>query len=296
MVIGDQFNGRIQICDTQGTCNSIGRRVSDPSNFQTGEFGFIQGVAVDQQDRILVTENIGGSARKTLQSCSPDCSVIKIFENPSYIAVDQDNQIYVVENGEVHRCDHAGQCEILQMTGDSSWGKGLAFTQANELVVSYQRDHKIRIFAITSPFKVNPGLNDAWYNPDTDGQGFFITVFPDLSAVSLAWFTYDTELPSLDAVANLGDPGHRWITAVGPIEGNQVMMEIEMTSGGLFDTAAEITRTDPPGSDGTITLTFDSCNSGTVEYDIPSISRSGTVPIQRVAGDNITLCEALNGN
>ena len=69
-----------------------------------------------------------------------------------------------------------------------------------------------------------------------------------------------------------------------------------MTSGGIFDTATEIQRTDPPGSDGTITLTFDSCNSGTVEYDILSINRQGIVPIQRVADDNIALCEALSSN
>lgn len=147
-----------------------------------------------------------------------------------------------------------------------------------------------------SQFQINPGLNDAWYNPATSGQGFFITVFPDLGAVSLAWFTYDTDLPEEGAKANLGDPGHRWITAVGPFVGNQVTMNIELTSGGLFDTSAEIQRTDPPGSDGTIILTFDGCNSGTVEYDIPSINRQGTVPIQRVADDNVALCEALNSN
>ena len=145
-------------------------------------------------------------------------------------------------------------------------------------------------------FSINAGLNDAWYNPETSGQGFFITVFPDLGSVSLAWFTYDTELPPADAHANLGDPGHRWLTAVGPIMSNQVLMNIEMTSGGLFDTPTTIQRTDPPGSDGTIVLTFTSCNSGTFEYDIPSINRQGTVPIQRVADDNIALCEALNSN
>jgi len=142
-------------------------------------------------------------------------------------------------------------------------------------------------------FNFNAGLNDAWFYPETDGQGFFITVFPDLSYVSLAWFTYDTELPAPDATANLGDAGHRWLTAVGPIFGNQAVMNIEMTSGGLFDTSTEIIRTDPPGSDGSITLTFDSCNSGTVEYNISSIDREGIVPIQRVASDNIALCEAL---
>ena len=145
-------------------------------------------------------------------------------------------------------------------------------------------------------FTLNAGLNDAWYNPETDGQGFFITVFPELGAVSLAWFTYDTELPAEDATANLGDSGHRWLTAVGPIEGNHAVMQIEMTSGGLFDTSTLIDRTDPPGSDGTITLTFTSCNSATIEYDITSINQQGIVPIRRVADDNIVICEALNAD
>lgn len=141
--------------------------------------------------------------------------------------------------------------------------------------------------------QMNAGFNDAWYYPLTDGQGFFITIFPDLGVASVAWFTYDTELPPDDATANLGDPGHRWITAAGPFVGKQAVMDITLTSGGIFDTPTEIERTDPPGSDGTLILTFDSCTSGTVEYDIPSISMSGTVPIQRVAEDNVPLCEAL---
>ena len=145
-----------------------------------------------------------------------------------------------------------------------------------------------------SAIGINSGMNDAWFNPVTNGQGFFITVFPDIGYVSLAWFTYDTELPPIDATANLGDPGHRWLTAGGFIQDNMVTMNIEMTSGGLFDTASEITRTDPPGSDGTIMLSFSSCNSGVVDYNIKSIDRQGIVNIERVAGDNIALCVALN--
>ena len=144
-----------------------------------------------------------------------------------------------------------------------------------------------------TPFVINAGLNDAWYDPDTDGQGFFITVFPDLNFVSLAWFTYDTELPPDDATANLGDPGHRWMTAGGTIDGNQAVMDITITRGGLFDTATETQGTEPPGSDGTITLTFEDCSAGLVEYDITSIDQQGTVPIQRIVDDNISLCEAL---
>ncbi len=147
-----------------------------------------------------------------------------------------------------------------------------------------------------SGFSINAGLNDAWYDPATDGQGFFITVFPDLGFITTAWFTYDTELPPVDASANLGDAGHRWLTAAGTYAGNQAVMNIDLTSNGIFDTPTDVQHTDPPGSDGTLILTFDSCNSGTVEYDIPSISMKGIVPIQRVAGDNIALCEALSAD
>ena len=142
---------------------------------------------------------------------------------------------------------------------------------------------------------MNAGLNDAWYNPLTDGQGFFITVFPVLNLVNLAWFTYDTELPEDESIANLGSAGHRWLTALGPIEGDTAVLNIDIASGGLFDTATEVEHTDPPGSDGTIILSFSDCNSGLIEYDIPSINRQGSVPIQRVANDNIALCEALIG-
>jgi len=145
------------------------------------------------------------------------------------------------------------------------------------------------------PFVMNAGLNDAWFNPATDGQGFFVTVFPDKGIVSLAWFTYDTELPAEDANPNLGDAGHRWITAFGTFDGNTAVMNIDISSGGLFDDPAAVDHTDPVGSAGTITLTFEDCASGLIEYDIPSIDQQGSIAIERIANDNIALCEALSG-
>ncbi len=136
-------------------------------------------------------------------------------------------------------------------------------------------------------FTINTGLNDAWFNPATEGQGFFITVFPALGKVSLAWFTYDTVRPADGVEAVLGEPGHRWLTALGDFSGDRADMVIEIASGGLFDTATEISRR----IDGTITLTFNDCNTGQVEYDIPSINRQGTVPIQRIVNDNVIRCE-----
>ena len=139
-------------------------------------------------------------------------------------------------------------------------------------------------------FEINAGLNDAWYYPETSGQGFFITVFPNLELVSLAWFTYDTERPAEGVNANLGDAGHRWITALGPYSGDDAQLEITITTGGVFDSRGPVPD-DAPG--GTIQLHFDDCYSGTVNYDIPSINRIGSVPIVRAAPDNVALCEAL---
>ncbi len=96
-------------------------------------------------------------------------------------------------------------------------------------------------------------------------------------------------LPQTGLEAVLGNAGHRWLTALEPIDGNRSVMEIDIVSGGVFDTLTAIIHT--PG--GTIILTFTGCNSGTIEYNIPSIGRQGIVPIKWVTNDNIALCEAL---
>ena len=207
------------------------------------------------------------------------------------------NDLEIRDNAMLSQC--AGLLRLVDEWDDAQPGPGDIYIPdvGGEVVIGANGDgcNSVQdILENLDPSRINAGLNDAWFNPETDGQGFFISIFPDLGAASLAWFTYDTALPADGVTANLGDPGHRWLTAVGPIVGNQVLMDIEFTSGGLFDTATEVQRTDPPGSDGTIVLTFTSCNSGTAEYDIPSIGRQGTVPIQRVANDNIGLCEALS--
>ena len=137
---------------------------------------------------------------------------------------------------------------------------------------------------------MNAGLNDAWFNRETKGQGFFITVFPEMGYVALSWFTYDTERPAPGVTANLGDAGHRWLNAIGSYSGSQAVMDVSYAYGGLFDSPTETTEI----LDGTITLTFTDCNNGVVEYDIPSINQQGTVPIQRVANDNIALCESFH--
>jgi hypothetical protein len=143
---------------------------------------------------------------------------------------------------------------------------------------------------ICKVFQINAGLNDAWFNPATGGQGFFVSVFPDIGQIFLAWFTYDTERPPGDAQALLGEPGHRWLTAFGAYTNNKAVLDIEITQGGVFDSPEPRPTQD---LDGTITLEFSGCNAGTVTYDIPSIGIQGVVPIERIALDNVPFCESL---
>jgi len=142
-------------------------------------------------------------------------------------------------------------------------------------------------------FQINAGITDAWYNPATVGQGFLITVFPEIKQVFLAWFTYDVERPPDDVTAILGEPGHRWLTAQGPYEGDSATLTIYVTEGGVFDSAEPPATTDPAGN-GTITLLFPDCENGLLEYNIISPDLSGKIPIERIALDNVALCESLN--
>ncbi len=43
-----------------------------------------------------------------------------------------------------------------------------------------------------------------------------------------------------------------------------------------------------------LVLLESSVENAIVEYDIPSIGKTGTVPIVRIVEDNVPLCEALN--
>ena len=142
-------------------------------------------------------------------------------------------------------------------------------------------------------FSIRAGLSDAWYNPDTAGQGFFLTVFPEIGQVFLAWFTFETEGVDVSQTANLGSAGHRWLTAQGPFSGAIATMEITITEGGVFD-AAQPAPTHH--ADGTLLLEFQNCSNGTLSYDIPSIGRQGVIPIQRVVPDNVPNCETMSGN
>jgi hypothetical protein len=69
------------------------------------------------------------------------------------------------------------------------------------------------------------------------------------------------------------------------------MLDVYVSSGGVFDSAEPAVG--PPVQDGTMQLRFSGCNAGMIAYEIPSLDLSGEVPIERIALDNVALCESL---
>ena len=136
---------------------------------------------------------------------------------------------------------------------------------------------------------INAGFNDSWYSPAASGQGFTITVYPDRGQMFVSWFTYDGQEKPLSNKPNLDDPGHRWLTAQGAFADHQAVLDITMTKGGEFASAAPVTNT----ADGTLIVEFSDCETGTISYNIPSMQKQGVMQIQRLSMDNVGLCKAL---
>jgi hypothetical protein len=139
-------------------------------------------------------------------------------------------------------------------------------------------------------FEINAGMSDAWFNAATSGQGFLVTVFEDAGLVFLAWFTFDTERPPGSAMANLGEAGHRWVTAQGPYDGDTAELTAYLSEGGVFDSASPAVS--PAEEIGTITIVWHDCENGTLTYDLDPPGVSGTIAITRIAPDNAKYCEA----
>jgi len=247
---------------------------SESSDHQFG------GLAYDSDNNRLYTTDSDGSSylvKSSDRSISPDCVTSSYFEGG--VAYDPVRQVFwqTTLNGTKNQLRTrimGPQCSSVFRADDVGlWAENLAFVPEDEIA-----------FGITTDF------NDAWYNPVTDGQGFMISVLPNQKQLFLAWFTYDVERPPEDVSAMLGEPGHRWLTAQGPYEGDTANLTIYVTSGGVFDSAIPEASTDADG-DGTIKLQFADCESGLIDYEITSLGLKGTIPIERVAPDNISSCE-----
>ncbi len=304
IIVSELGNDRVQICSYEGDCSAFGGLGSG-----LGRFDFPRGVTVDHQGRIVVAD--WGNHRIQLCDYQGDCSAFGSlgsepgqFNKPAGVAVDSLNRIIVADrdNHRIQMCDEQGGCQVYGShgTGPGQFSRPLGIAvDANDRIIVGERDNnRVQILQITdtgSGFQINAGLNDAWFNPATAGQGFLLSVFPEIQQIFLAWFTYDTERPLEDVTAMLGEPGHRWLTAQGPYSGDTANLTIYVTQGGVFDTVEPAATTDPAG-DGTLTIEFADCTEGLLEYEITSLGIAGEIPIERIVPDNVPLCETLANN
>lgn len=267
IVVADKSNDRIQVCSAEatdpGNCIAIGERGTE-----IGQFMRPQGVAIDNAGRIIVAD----TNNNRLQICGdPVCNVI---------------------DGSCQICDTLDDWTIItgSVAGDFEWPVSVATDRRGNLAVAEYSSDRVQVFGDPGLFPINPGLNDHWFDPKTTGQGAYITVFPILGRVNMTMFTYDTELPPGGIFANLGNMGQRWLNGLGRYAGNQATLKLSYNYDGLFDSTRVTTKVNDYG---TAILTFTSCNSGTIEYDIPSLGLTGTIPIQRIVDDNALICEAF---
>jgi peptidyl-prolyl cis-trans isomerase A (cyclophilin A) len=164
--------------------------------------------------------------------------------------------------------------------------------------------------SVVNDFTINAGVNDVWVTDGVPFQGMFITVYPNLNLVFMAWFTFDSVAPAAELRNQLDDVGsgsgtksaslsavfgaddQRWVTALGSIDGNRTVLNAELTSGGLFNSSDPLPTQDTDY--GTITLEFEDCKNAKVDFDLPKAGESGSFNIHRALDSNVALCEALN--
>ncbi len=139
---------------------------------------------------------------------------------------------------------------------------------------------------------INEGMNAAWFNAALAGQGFYFNVYPDIKKVFFSWFTFDSERPPAGTEAIVGEPGHRWLTGLGPFDGNSATIDVSVTTGGVFDSGTPKASTE---INGRITVEFSDCRNAVVKYDLPQIAAKGEIPVKRIVEDGVPLCESLSG-
>jgi sugar lactone lactonase YvrE len=230
----------------------------------------------DATGDLLVSDYDGGSIKRF--------SAAGAFEGVFIGGLGQSEGIDFLPNGNLLVGN--GATGAVKMYGSSgAFVEDLVSPGAGGLI----RPNAVVVRAKQSAFVVNSGLNDAWFNAATPGQGFFVSVFPQTGLMFVGWFTYEAAgRPAQPPPATLGEPFHRWLTASGGWNGNVASLDVYLTSGGVFDAPNPVTNTKV----GTATITFHGCNSATLDYALNGIA-PGRIALTRLANDNVALCESL---
>jgi CubicO group peptidase (beta-lactamase class C family) len=109
-------------------------------------------------------------------------------------------------------------------------------------------------------------FNGAWYNPETDGQGLTLEVQGDGAGIVGFWYTYDNE------------GNKRWFIMVGAIEGDEAVVSVIRTKGGVFLEADPVSEEEW----GTARIVTVDCNH--IIFEIESDEIVTSLPLTRLTG------------
>jgi hypothetical protein len=129
---------------------------------------------------------------------------------------------------------------------------------------------------------INAGMDGAWYDIETSGQGFLIDSHPDPEGgnfIFVAWFTYGEDTAS----------GQRWLTAQGSFEGPTTVIDVFETLGGSFDDPQPVSTV----KIGEMSLDFTDCSHALLTYTIPDEGLQGEIDVNRLLPGGAALCEEL---
>lgn len=151
------------------------------------------------------------------------------------------------------------------------------------------------LLASVTPFLAQAGnlgfgraLNDAWFNPETPGQGFFIMASDELQIVFIGWETFPSAQDPLSSL----EGAQRWYTLLGNAQGSIANLDIRLTTGGELD-GSQATTTEVVGQ---ASLQLMDCNNGRLEYQLTSIAGgqiSGVINLRRIVQVDESLCDDL---
>ena len=131
---------------------------------------------------------------------------------------------------------------------------------------------------------INAGMDGAWVNTDTLGQGFFIDAHTTPAGgnfIFVAWFTYGDDTAS----------GQRWLTAQGDFAGSVAAIDVWETTGGRFDDPQAVN----PEKVGTMNLDFTDCSNAQLSYSLTDEDLAGDMELSRLIPGGQALCEELAG-
>jgi cysteine-rich repeat protein len=140
-----------------------------------------------------------------------------------------------------------------------------------------------RLGQSTEAVDINDGMDGAWYNPPTSGQGYYFDVYTNaegLKFIFVSWFTYGDDTAS----------GLRWLTAQGQFEGSIAEIDVNETTGGLFDNEKDVSTVRV----GTMKIDFTDCETAILSYMLDDDGLEGDIDIRRVVPGGQALCEELD--